>query len=80
MTWQNLASLKKKLKTNDLIIAYDAISAQPRNCDVGMAEEQYKRFLKFCHGANCSKCPVHDAINCKFAWAQMSYEEAKGEE
>ena len=36
--------------------------------------------LKFCHGANCSKCPVHDAINCKFAWAQMSYEEAKGEE
>ena len=67
-----------ELQVND--IAYDAISSQPRNCDVGTAEEQYKRFLKFCHGANCSKCPVHDAINCKFAWAQMSYEEAKGEE
>lgn len=52
-----------------------ALSAPPRNCDVGTAEEQYKHFLKFCHGANCSKCPVHDAINCKFAWANMPYEE-----
>lgn len=52
-----------------------ALSAPPRNCDVGTAEEQYKRFLKFCHGANCSKCPVHDAVNCKFAWAQMPYDE-----
>ena len=51
-----------------------ALSAPPRNCDVGTAEEQYRRFLKFCHGEICEKCPVHDAINCKFAWAQMPYE------
>ena len=57
--------------------AKSALAEPIRNCDVGTAEEQYKRFLKFCHGANCSKCPVHDAVNCKFAWAQMPYEEVK---
>ena len=58
-------------------MAKAALSAPPRNCDVGTAEEQYKRFLKFCHGANCSKCPVHDAVNCKFAWSQMPYKEGE---
>ena len=52
-----------------------ALSARPRNCDVGTAEEQYRRFLKFCHGEICEKCPVHDARSCKFAWAQLPYEE-----
>ena len=52
-----------------------ALSAHPRNCDVGTAEEQYRRFLKFCHGEICEKCPVHDARSCKFAWAQLPYEE-----
>ena len=57
-------------------IASEALLAEPiRNCDVGTAEEQYRRFLKFCHGANCSKCPVHDARSCKLAWAQMPYED-----
>ena len=61
-------------------IAFDAtaaLSTPPRNCDVGTAEEQSKRFLKFCYGENCSKCPVHDAIICKCAWSQLPYE--KGE-
>ena len=56
-------------------IANTALSAPPRNCDVGTAEEQYRRFLKFCHGEICEKCPVHDARSCKLAWAQMPYGE-----
>ena len=60
-------------------IVESAIKATPRNGDAGTAEEQYKRFLKFCHGANCSKCPVHDAISCQLAWSQMPYEEGGAE-
>lgn len=56
-------------------IANTVLSAPPRNCDVGTAEEQYRRFLKFCHGEICEKCPVHDARSCKLAWAQMPYGE-----
>lgn len=36
---------------------------------------KYRRFLKFCHGEICEKCPVHDARSCKLAWAQMPYGE-----
>ena len=60
----------------DTLIKIDAaLSAPPRNCDIGTAEEQYRRFLKFCHGEICEKCPMHDARSCKFAWAQLTYGE-----
>ena len=67
------------LKGDDVNSAFNevtaALSAPPRNCDVGTAEEQYRRFLKFCHGEICEKCPVHDARSCTLAWAQMPYGE-----
>lgn len=63
----------------------EALSAPPRNCDVGTEEEQAQRFDRFCDankyvgddGANwCSPtCPCYNALNCGVKWAQMPYEE-----
>ena len=56
------------------------------NCDIGTAEEQNKRFSKFC-GSNADpmdidgwacdwRCPLYENHpKCKEAWAQMPYEE-----
>lgn len=53
-----------------------ALSAPPRNCDVGTAEEQDKRFLEFCTSMDCKRyCPLFKADSCELAWAQMPYEE-----
>lgn len=60
----------------------DALSAPPRNCDVGTAEEQAQRFFAFCHDHRafdtaCSNgCPFKDTpdINhCQSAWGQLPY-------
>ena len=54
-----------------------AISATPRNCDVGTAEEQEERLNEFCssHFEHCSKCPLFDKFRfCQTAWMQMPYE------
>ena len=56
------------------------LSTPPRNCDVGTAEEQSKRFSRFCEshpykdgvGCRCANCEL-DAENCEIAWAQMPY-------
>lgn len=50
-----------------------ALSAPRRNCDVGSAEEQWKRYRRFCVGTRCCDCPVSGA-QCELAWAQMTYE------
>ena len=57
-------------------IACDAVSAPPRNCDVGTAEEQYARVRAFCE-RHKEDCPVNDVLqkNCALIWAQMPYEE-----
>lgn len=59
--------------------ANSALAAPPRNCDVGTAEEQRERFLKFCTSQNCeSGCKFRnekDMFCCDFAWAQMPYAE-----
>ena len=70
-------------------IACDAISAPPRNCDVGTAEEQEARFNKFCFSyyninnvdGECNTCPLNDNVKttCEFAWMQMPYEEGEAE-
>ena len=56
-----------------------ALSAPPRNCDVGTAEEQEERFTKFCSRQDCKRtCPLYDdydSYRCEFAWGQMPYEE-----
>ena len=57
-----------------------ALSAPPRNCDVGTAEEQSERYEKFCYAhrsreKGCGDCPLCDIPCCEFAWLQMPYEE-----
>lgn len=60
------------------------IGKPPRNCDVGTAEEQTKRFSDFCAAHRhtdlpmCAGCPLENTpsnTGCSFAWAQMPYEE-----
>ena len=64
----------------------EALCAPPRNCDVGTAEEQAKRFHEFCHAHRtfdtaCSDdCPFKDApdINhCQSGWGQLPYDAAQ---
>ena len=58
-----------------------ALSAPPRNCDVGTAEGQYARVRAFCKrhkvGLRCVDCPVNGMLpkNCALIWSQMPYEE-----
>lgn len=62
-----------------------ALAAPPRNCDVGTAEEQCDRFLRFCQSRGCVNCEIGDGNRAKFpscelVWAQMPYEaNEKGE-
>ena len=64
-----------------VIIARDAISAPPRNCDVGTDEEQSRRYEELCDrhtcGSRCSAsgCPMYEHDCSPFAWGQMPYEE-----
>jgi hypothetical protein len=53
-----------------------ALAAPPRNCDVGTADEQCIRYQRFCNYQKaCCACPLNVDIDCRFAWAQMPYEE-----
>lgn len=59
-----------------------ALSAPPRNCNIGTVEEQFKRYHKFCMGGHgCSTCKVgiRSGAGCSLAWAQMPYK-AEGAE
>lgn len=58
-----------------------ALAAPARNCDVGTAEEQSKRFKKYCalnkdFEWGCEKCPIfpYKIIKCEFIWSQLPYE------
>lgn len=57
-----------------------------RNCDVGTAEEQERRYDNYCHAHInqencCDECPISAAkAQCEFAWAQMPYAEKGGAE
>ena len=62
-----------------------ALAAPPRQCDVGTAEEQQKRFVAFCHNRPCHSCEVRKLYKkcgfpvCALAWAQMPYKEGGAE-
>ena len=72
-----------------------ALSAPPRNVDVGTAEEQERRWHSNCGSGipNCKHCKVYEQarksglvddknmirFDCRFIWSQMPYEETKGE-
>ena len=71
---------------NVIIKARAALASQPRNCDVGTAEEQSVRMAEFCRAQYeksdgvllCSRCQFNGR-DCQFAWAQMPYEEGGAE-
>ena len=72
-----------------------ALSAPPRNCDVGTAVEQESRWRTNCgYGIpNCKHCKVYEEAknsglvngrnlmrcDCRFIWAQMPYTEGGAE-
>jgi len=60
-----------------------ALSAPPRNCDVGTAEEQAERYMKFCKSyPKCTGCPCVGRMQyhqCEFAWEQLPYNEGSAE-
>ena len=61
-------------------IADAALAKPPRNCDVGTAEEQARRYEELCDSHTCgsrcsgSNCPLYDYDCSPFASAQMPYE------
>ena len=81
------------LKGDDVNGAYNeviaALSAPPRNCDVGTAEEQEKRFNSFCKthlsgtrsicSAQCPCVGCRSMFHCLTKWEQMPYEEGGDE-
>lgn len=60
-----------------------ALSAPPRNCDVGTPKEQSARFDAHCRKhMGCLTCPLREKDggvpkHCELAWSQMPYEEVK---
>lgn len=79
---------QKRRQLYDMMIK--ALSAKPRNCDIGTLTEQQQRFSDFCKKmqhtdkACCGGCPiVHLRMkgvisnSCELAWAQMPYEKGK---
>ena len=68
-------------------MANSALSAPPRNCDVGTADEQAKMFHSFCEKFQsciqemCSPlCPFInccDVCHCMTKWLQMPYKEGE---
>ena len=71
--------------TNALDKAKAVLAKPPRNCDVGTADEQAKRFHSFCEkfqsriqGMCSPQCPCKDCCDkcqCLIKWAQTPYEE-----
>ena len=51
-----------------------ALSAPPRNCDVGTAKEQIERHEKWC---NSDRCVYRNCGECFAEWSKMPYEEGE---
>ena len=64
-----------------LAVIETAISAPPRNCDIGTAEEQEERHNRWCKSMKqrTKDCWVVGCRKCFAAWAQMPYEEGGAE-
>ena len=67
-------------------IARNALTKPPRNCDVGTAEEQERRFRKYCETEECNRyrcghgCKAVCIDRCAVTWSQMPYEAKEGVE
>jgi len=68
-------------------LAKEALISPFRNCDIGTADEQTKRFSDFCAAhrhtdlPRCAGCPLENTppdTGCSFAWGQMLYEAEEG--
>lgn len=58
-----------------------ALSAPARQCDVGAAEEQYRRWIHFCEQRlhRCSTCECSSLVGgCTFKFGDMPYEAQEG--
>ena len=58
-----------------------ALSAPARQCDVGTAEEQYRRWVHFCEQRlhRCDNCPCNRPEGgCTFMFENMPYAAAEG--
>ena len=85
LTWDEFNDSQKMLRA--------ALSAPPRQCDIGTAEEQDDRWESFCAshhspwkitggtGTMICDCPCYKGNNkCnRFVWAQMPYAEEGGQ-
>lgn len=60
-----------------LSVVNEALSAPPRNCDVGTEEEQFERFDRWCNSKSIKDCWGLGCRKCLVAWSQMQYEEEK---
>ena len=65
--------------------AMRAYKSEPRNCDVGTAEEQFERWIAFCgrYDDDCTGCPCDVEADVSFThcfanWAQMPYAQEGG--
>ena len=56
---------------------FASLASPPRNCDVGTADEQLKKFIAFCLSRKCNECPFVSSTygECGVRWSQMQYEE-----
>ena len=74
----NFAVTKAVIDSGNAIEA--ALSAPPRNCDVGTADEQAERFAEYCDSEACkrnrckSRAKALCIERCAIAWSQMPYE------
>ena len=69
----NFSVIKAVIEAFNAINA--ALSAPPRNCEVGTADEQVRRHLEWCE-RNAYKCQsTPSCAVCLAEWAQMPYEE-----
>ena len=55
-------------------IAGTALSAPPRNCDVGTPEDQHNRFMRFCDSKSMGYCWGRGCRKCMAQWGQIPYE------
>lgn len=78
-----VADLKAGVGDTSFIIRYlqHALKTPRRNCDVGTAKKQHKRFMHFCTHVNksvCIDCPlIGNTSLCQLQWAQLPYKEGE---
>ena len=87
--YSKYVSVQRKMYTNSEVANIVAMYANKidrlpkRNCDVGTAEEQGKRFWAYCKQflksqGMCVNCPLYKGTagldECLCKWAQMPYE------